>query len=148
MFPLITHCDRDKMAAISQTVYSNAFSWMHCLENFTEIRSHRSNQQYSSIGSDNGLAPVSRQSIIWNNNGLVYWRIYASPGLNELIIESHYNRTIMHFGMWSLHSHHYLLVPMILSHLKCLIGTEVKCADIEDVLFWSQWFPPKWNKMK
>ena len=33
-----------------------------------------SNQQYSSIGSDNG----------WTNDGPVYWRIYLSLGLNEL----------------------------------------------------------------
>ena len=28
-----------------------------------------SNQQYSSIGSDDGLAPTRRQAIIWTNNG-------------------------------------------------------------------------------
>ena len=27
------------------------------------------NQQYSSIGSDNGLAPARRQAIVWNNAG-------------------------------------------------------------------------------
>ena len=37
------------------------------------------------IGSDNGLASNRRQAIIWTNNGLVYWRIYASLGLNELV---------------------------------------------------------------
>ena len=26
-----------------------------------------------------------RQAIIWNNSGLVYWRILPSPGLGELI---------------------------------------------------------------
>ena len=43
--------------------------------NFTEICSQRSNQQFASIGSDNGLAPNRRQAIIWTNDGLVYWRI-------------------------------------------------------------------------
>ena len=28
-----------------------------------------SNQQYSSIGSDDGLAPDRRQAIIWTNDG-------------------------------------------------------------------------------
>ena len=37
--------------------------------------------QYSSIGSDNGLVPSRRQAI------LVYWWIYASFGLNELILK-------------------------------------------------------------
>ena len=40
-----------------------------------------SNQQYSSIGSDNGLAPSRRQAIIWNNDDLftdAYMRHLAS----------------------------------------------------------------------
>ena len=44
-------------------------------------------KQYSSIVSDNGMAPIRRQSIIWNNDGLIYWRLYASLGLhvNEMV---------------------------------------------------------------
>ena len=38
-----------------------------------------------SIGLDNGLAPSRRQVIIWTNDGIVYRRIYASLGHNELI---------------------------------------------------------------
>ena len=30
------------------------------------------------------MAPTRRKAIIWNNGGLVYWRIYASLGPNEL----------------------------------------------------------------
>ena len=37
-----------------------------------------------SINSNNGLALNKRQSIIWTNDGLVYWRICASLSLNEL----------------------------------------------------------------
>ena len=40
-------------------------------ENFIEICSPGSNQEYSSIGSDNGLALVRQQAIIWTNDGLV-----------------------------------------------------------------------------
>ena len=38
--------------------------------------------------SDNGLALTRRQATIWTNDGwwLVHWCIYASLGLNELII--------------------------------------------------------------
>ena len=39
--------------------------------------------QYYSIGSDDGLAPIRRQAIIWNNYGIVYWRINAPLGLNQ-----------------------------------------------------------------
>ena len=42
-------------------------------------------QECSNIGSENGLAPRRRQAIIWINGGLVYWRMYASVGLNELM---------------------------------------------------------------
>ena len=42
------------------------------------------NLQYVIIGSDKGLAPKRRQAIIWTNDCPVYWRIYASLGLNEL----------------------------------------------------------------
>ena len=37
--------------------------------NFTEVCSQRSNKQYSSIGSGNGLAPTRRQAINWTNGG-------------------------------------------------------------------------------
>ena len=33
------------------------------------VCSQGSNQQYSSIGSDNGLAPSRRQAIIWTEDG-------------------------------------------------------------------------------
>ena len=42
--------------------------------NFTTICSWGSNRQYTSIASDNGLAPNSHQAIIWTNGGLSYWR--------------------------------------------------------------------------
>ena len=45
---------------------------------------NRPNWQYNSVGSDNDLAPTRRQAIIWTNDGLVCWRIYASLGLNKL----------------------------------------------------------------
>ena len=60
------------MAAISQMALTNAFSWMELLEfrlNFTEFCSQGSNQQYSNISSDNGLAQTRRQAIIWTNDG-------------------------------------------------------------------------------
>ena len=31
------------------------------------------------------MVPSRRQAIIWTNDGLVYWRIYASLRLSELI---------------------------------------------------------------
>ena len=42
---------------------------MKTYKNLTEVCSHVSNQQYSSIGSDNGFALTRWQTIIWTNDG-------------------------------------------------------------------------------
>ena len=42
---------------------------MNVDQDVTEVCSKVSNKQYSSIGSDNGLAPTKRQAIIWTNDG-------------------------------------------------------------------------------
>ena len=52
---------------------------------FTDFFSCVTNWQKSGIGSDNGLAHIRGQAIIWTNNGLIYWRIYASLGLNDQV---------------------------------------------------------------
>ena len=52
------------MAAIFRTT----FFLRKCID-FTEVCSQGSNYQYSSIGSENGLAPARRQAIIWTNDG-------------------------------------------------------------------------------
>ena len=83
----LTHCGRDKMAAISHTTFSNAFSWMKTYE--FQLKFHwslfpRVHLTYSIIGSDNSLAPNRRQAIIWTNDGLCFWCIFTSLGLGEL----------------------------------------------------------------
>ena len=60
------------MAAIFQTTFSDAFClneniWI-AINIFTELCSYGI-WQYFSIGSDNGLAPVRREAIIWTNDG-------------------------------------------------------------------------------
>ena len=52
---------------------------------FIEMYSLGSNWQYVIIDSDNGLVPDRRQALIWTKDGLVYLRMYASLGLNDLI---------------------------------------------------------------
>ena len=76
---------------------------MHILEwkcidfsyNLTEVYSQRCNYQYSSIGSDDDLAPTREQTIIWNNNDYftdAYMRHPASIsyifGIGEWLIPS------------------------------------------------------------
>ena len=74
--PFTNKRGRDKMAAVSQTTLSNAFSWMKILEFrlrfhrcFTEVCSQGSNLQYSGIGSDNGLAPARSLRCSWSVAG-------------------------------------------------------------------------------
>ena len=76
-----------QMSDSSQTIFSNAFSWVQTFDfqnHFMEICSLGSNWQHVIIGSDNGLAQNRRQAIIWTNDGLVNMRIYASLSLKEL----------------------------------------------------------------
>ena len=68
----LTNWGRDKMAAVSQTTFSKTFSWMKMYE--FRLKIHKfvpkgTIKQYSNISSDNGLAPFSRQAIIWINVG-------------------------------------------------------------------------------
>ena len=77
------------MAAISLT-FCYAFPWMKTFEsllkNSTKICSLGSNWQYGSIDSDYGLAPTSRQAVIWTAVDIFYWPIHASLSLNQSTI--------------------------------------------------------------
>ena len=42
-----------------------------------------------------GLAPIRRQCIIWTNDGLVHWRIYASLDLDEFTLMFESTRCMM-----------------------------------------------------
>ena len=78
------------MAAISQMIFSDAFSWMKSFifdSNFPEVCSQGSNRQYNSMGLDDGLAPNRRQPIIWTNVERIHWDIYAAQRGVELALE-------------------------------------------------------------
>ena len=68
-----------KRISLNETFFN--FIW-----NFTEICSFASNWQYGCIIWDNDLAPNRRQAIVSTNDGLGYWRIYASLGLDEITL--------------------------------------------------------------
>ena len=68
----LTYLDQDKMADISQTTLSHAYSWKKMLE--FRLKFHWSSFLRVQLtifhqGSDNGLAPTRRQAIIWSNDG-------------------------------------------------------------------------------
>ena len=61
------------MAASFQATVSNAFAWMKTYAFcyalvFIKVFPKGSNEQYSSIGLDNGLSPTRRQAIVWTND--------------------------------------------------------------------------------
>ena len=51
---------------------------------YTKICWWESNNQQTSVGSDNGLVTIKQQAIIWASDGLAYRCIYASLSLNDL----------------------------------------------------------------
>ena len=80
------------MAANFLTTFSNAFSWIEIHQfwwRFHWFQSLFSNEQYSSIGSDNGLVPNRRQANIWTNADPIHWRIYAALGGDKLTHSQH-----------------------------------------------------------
>ena len=83
----LTHWGRDKMAAVSQTTFSYAFSWMKMLE--FRFRFHwslflRVQLTIFQHWFRQWLGAGQATSLYLNPWWLVYWGIYASLGLNEL----------------------------------------------------------------
>ena len=84
---ILSHWGRDKIVAILQTSFSNAFSWIKMFGfKFHWSFYHRVQLIISRHGLDNGLMTIRCQAIILTNSGLVYWRIYASHGLDKLSV--------------------------------------------------------------
>ena len=72
-----------KMADISQTISSKAFSWMKMVELKFKFHWNLFPGVQSSINQhwfDNGLVPNRRQTFTWTNDDPVHWRIYATLG--------------------------------------------------------------------
>ena len=65
-----THLSLDKMAAFSQTTFSNAFSWMKMYE--FHLRFHWNLFLWYK------LIIFQRQAITWTNADPIHWRIYAA----------------------------------------------------------------------
>ena len=81
--PVLTHFPLDKMTAISQTIFSDTFSWIESLAFWLKFHWSLFLMVQLTIPStdlDNGVAPQRRQAIIWTNTDLIHWRIYAALG--------------------------------------------------------------------
>ena len=102
------------MATISQATSWNTFSWMKSsvfLFEFHRSLSLRVQLANVSIGSGNGLAPTSRQAIIWRNVDPVHWRIYAALGRDELILT-------MRRDLYSLRRQHLIGIEIPIINLR------------------------------
>ena len=67
------------MAAISQTTFVSAFSWIHIYTNIT-----LNCVRFGPIDNISALVQMKAWRRIWTNVGKLYWRKDASLGLNEL----------------------------------------------------------------
>ena len=79
----LTHPPLDKMAAISQRIFSDAFSWMKSFAFWLKFHWSLflgSNWQWPSTGLYNGLAANRRQANIWTNTDPIHWLIHTSLG--------------------------------------------------------------------
>ena len=85
---ILSHWGHHKIAVNLQTIFSNSLScvkfWLQFHLNFSQC----SNDKWVSIGSNNRLTSNRRQAIIWTDDSLVYWHIYASLGHDELMVSS------------------------------------------------------------
>ena len=73
--------------------------------------------QYSSVGSDNGLAPIR----------LAYWRLYVLLGLNELITKTHYTLTSK-----TLQPDFHICAHKSIYNLHCMSFTDIETAHVAE----------------
>ena len=76
----LTHLLLDKMAAISQTIFSDAFSWMKRCAFWSKCHWSLFPRVHLTITQHQ----FRRQAIIWTNADPIHWRMYAALGGDEL----------------------------------------------------------------
>ena len=79
----LSHLILEKMAAISQTIFLDVFSWMKSFVfwlKFPRSLFLRVQLAITQHGLDNGLALNRWQAIIWSNARLIQWCTYAALG--------------------------------------------------------------------
>ena len=122
----LIHNGRDKMLDIVRTTFSNAFSWMK-MYGF-RLRFHWSffpNGPINNISALVQIMVVADQAANHHLNQwcLVYWRIYASLGLNELSL--HHIAVMRHrFSLWQLYS-----PPIYRMNYAPIPGRKIACLQ-------------------
>ena len=84
----LTHLSLDKIVAISQMTFSNAFSWIKNFKFWLKFYWNLFLRVHLTINPalDNGLAPNRWQVIIWTNAHPIHWRRYAALGADGLML--------------------------------------------------------------
>ena len=118
----LTHWGRDKMAAVSQTMISNAFSWMKMYEFHLKFHLSLFLRFQLTIFQHwfrYWLGAVQATSHYLNQWWLVYWRIYASLSLSELGVKScnHVKICICTTKNYQLNRLYYLSITLVDSPL-------------------------------
>ena len=90
------------MATILQKTSSNPSFWNAYCSIFIRISQNFFSQ--SAINDKQAL------TIIWSTEGLIHWRIYASPGLDELTYFTDYVTSLVHLVILSSVMFHYRAV--------------------------------------
>ena len=132
----------DKMAAISQTMFSGAFSWMKSFVFWLKFHWNvllRVQLTATHPGSDNGLAPNRRQAIIWTNADLINWRIYAALVGDELMEQPIATNVIdiwlKHFSLKKKHFSHlrYFVQDPVCQIITSGSASGRRTADVEEI---------------
>ena len=130
MYCCLTHWGWDKMAAIFQTTFSNAFSWMNIYQFRLKLHWSLFPRVQLTIFQHwfrwwFGTKQATRYNL--NQWWLVYWCIYASFGLNELthhgLVMPHGNINLVNIGS----GNGFLTAP---SHYLNLDFSLVRFSDI------------------
>ena len=93
----LTHLPMDIMAAISQTIFSDAFLWMKSFVIWLKFHWSlfvRVQFTINSFGLDNGLAPNRRQAINWTIADPIHWLMdVALGGVSRRLFKYEENRS-------------------------------------------------------
>ena len=95
---LLTQLLQDKMAAISQTIFSDAFSWMKSF--VFSLKFHWGlflNVQLTITQDWFRLVLNRRQAIIWTNADPINWRMYVALGGDELMCWRYQSLVLRHW---------------------------------------------------
>ena len=117
---------------IFKCIFLNKKVWIFVTISLKFIPKSSINNEYMSIGLDNGLTPIRRPTIIWTNDSLICWSLYASLGLNKLRTTSNWKEGIM---LWDGNDTYIRLIQKKIPQCTCSISHITQ----EQTYFWTMY---------